>query len=114
MKKYLFIYLLFFGCEDKDDSPGYCDIAGPVWFVSFDRNDIDYVMAWTTNDDKADFRMKYTMDFDKNKSGYWFETNLDIYPNATIIRTVSPGISNIPIDFYCRNTTLSDLPAGCK
>jgi len=72
-------------------------------------------MAWTTDDEKADLRIKYASVSEYMEPGYWYETNLSIRPDATIIRVVNPSLgSTITPEFYCRNTTLNDLPAGCK
>jgi len=107
-----FFLIIFNRCEDKNNEPSYCSIHGYiVWTLEVGEE--DYAIAWTTDDDKADFRMKWSQDEEKLKSpGYWRDATLVKPPKATILRnvTLSPDQS----DFFVRNTTLNDLPAGCK
>jgi len=118
LKMYIFILfvgfnvLFFTGCEDKNHEPSYCSIHGDiVWTLNV--GDEEYAIAWTTEDDKADFRMKWSQDEEKLKlPGYWHNATLAKPPGATLLRNVT--LSPDQADFFVRNTTLNDLPAGCK
>jgi len=106
-------FLLFFPrCEDKNNEPSYCSIHGDiVW--TLEKGEEDYAIAWTMDDDKADFRMKWSQDEEKLKlPGYWRDATLVKPLKSTVLRNVT--LSPEEADFLVRNTTLNDLPAGCK
>jgi hypothetical protein len=108
----IFIILLFLRCENNNKEPSYCSIHGDiVW--TLEEGEEDYAIAWTDDDDEADYRMKWSQDEEDLKSpGYWHNATLDNPPEATILRNVT--LSPDEADFFVINTTLNDLPAGCK
>lgn len=108
----VFFLIMLNMCEDNDKEPSYCSIHGDiVWTLEEGKE--DYTIAWTDNDDKANYRMKWSQDEEDLKlPGYWCNATLDNPPGATILRNVT--LSPDEADFFIINTTLNDLPAGCK
>ncbi len=111
----ILIAFLFTCSENKNPSnsnnePEYCNVYGNIQYV---QENEDYTFAWTTDNQKADMLIKWTME-DKNTKGYWRNRTLANVGFRLKNITLSVAIESIEPDFYVRNITMSDDIPGCK